>query len=244
MNKCTSEFCQKRRFLCLSRCETCVKLCLCTCLNSDISVLSSNLTPRMSLNNRMQIPINSTWLIDMQRGLVVYAATNVALGIKINIIVQYVFPPPTHPLLFHLNEEPIKVMQHFAYLDSMLISMTNVYLPAVFIWKLEPSQKITTTNAAVYLTVYTSTLLKGSEAWSLNPIETIFYNQFSKGKRVDSGQWKKFKIFSNGRQQKPFNSLPIKWQHSRRPLLRASTTLAEKVQKYVHSGFMHLVRVI
>ncbi|XP_076046881.1 uncharacterized protein LOC143028528 [Oratosquilla oratoria] len=121
---------------------------------------------------------------DLQNILDVFSSTYAAMGLRVNtlkreILVQTVHPPKTHHL-FLVNGEPVKTIEHFTYLGIVVHSDCSVDLDIqrrinlaftafgrlrgrVF----SNNNLRIDTEASVYKAVCISTLLYGSEIWTM-----------------------------------------------------------------------------
>lgn len=120
----------------------------------------------------------------LQTALDVFSATYSAMGLKVNTMKTEILTQcriaPQIPFHFHINEEPIKVVEHFNYLGSLLSSdcsadleiQRRISLAAAAFGRLNEQVFLNKnlrldTKASVYKAVCLSTLLYGSETWTI-----------------------------------------------------------------------------
>ena len=111
--------------------------------------------------------------------LLVYSS----LGLKVNTqkteIMAQLITPPLEPLHFHINQEPIKIVEQFTYLGSILSTsasidseiQSSINHASVAFGRLRTrvfcnNNLKTSTKSAVYHAVCISILLYGAESWT------------------------------------------------------------------------------
>ena len=119
----------------------------------------------------------------MQRALDTFHLVYSSLGLKVNTkkteIMAQLITPPLEPLYFHINQEPIKIVEQFTYLGSILSTSASIdseiqsrinHASAAF-GRLRTrvfcnNNLKTSTKAAVYHAICISILLYGAESWT------------------------------------------------------------------------------